>query len=102
MSLTILKAEGKYLVWSVEAKAPVSYGLDHSQVWDFVRDGWGIAAIGGIFGRMIIADKLGTSSRLYDSFEATVRGNRAGPNCSELTSEEIVEKFIRNPGSLHV
>jgi hypothetical protein len=87
---------GNYLLWSTGADAPLTPGMPLSRLEMLLRIEEGEDYMEYDHPRrMRFVEEYGTSNRAPcpTSFEELIRGNRAGPNESELSLEEIVEKF---------
>lgn len=87
-----------YLEWSTVVDAPVSYGMNRVEAMDY------LTSRGGLFcppstreqaeASLQRADKTGTSwFNVPRNVEETIACNRAGPNETELTREEIIKTY---------
>ena len=95
----ILKLEGKYLVWSSIVDAPITYGMTLDELREYWREEYGRSGKDDLERILPRVESHGFSSPRYSSFADVIEGNRAGENESELTLDEIVEKYVRNPPS---
>jgi len=92
------KPEGvrRFFLWSTFVDAPVSYACSIAELEDYYRDMYGQAGMGALPARIERAISKGTSSFIDESLHDLVRGNRAGPDETELTYDELIE-YIMNP-----
>lgn len=103
MARTILRLEDSrdgaafYLEWSSVVDAPITFGLTREEMAVYHRDEYGRLDHELHFARrMKAADENKFQFGL--TAEKIIAGNRAGPDESELTYEEIVDKFWRRRG----
>lgn len=93
-----------YLEWSTVVDAPVTYGLPLEEFTAYYQERYGSGDMepflyDGLseFGRRLDrVNAQGTSCMLGQSFEELTRFNRAGDNETQLSYEEIVDKYVRN------
>lgn len=94
MARFIIKIEDKYFEWSTVVDAPITYGLTREQFEDYYRGEYGAVGMEDLPNRLARADTIGTSSLMgYKSVEEAIAGNRAGPNETELTADEILVAY---------
>jgi hypothetical protein len=81
------KRDGRevYFDWSTTVDAPVSQGMTREQLAGYFTD--------ALAPRLERVDLKGTSSHLHASAAENIAGNRAGPNETELTAQEIIERY---------
>lgn len=86
-----------YMEWTSISNGPRSYGMTLDEFKKYYRDEYGRFEYDhNLQPRLDRVDEKGTSSRLHDSAEDVISGNRCGPNDTELTKEQIIEAFIIN------
>lgn len=86
-------AEDEYMEWSTVVDAPVTYICTRKEFEDFYRKEYGEDGMRTLPERMERVEQKGTSCLLDDSAEQTVKFNRAGPNESTLTFDEIRQRY---------
>ena len=93
-----LEDDGKeyFLEWSPIVDAPVTYGMPFDEFRDFYQYEYGHSRMEEFEQRIARARSTGTSSLFPESAEDMMSFNRAGPDETELTKEEIIQKYIRN------
>jgi hypothetical protein len=97
----IIKIEDYYLDWSTIVDAPITFGLDLKRFNKYYEEEYGRVGMLNLPERLNRVDEKGTSSLDYESVEDLIDFNRAGPNESCLTLDEIysaycLKKPIRN------
>lgn len=83
---------GYYLEWSTVVDAPVTFGMSREEFADHHRREYG-AKPDRLPERMGRVDRYGTSCRLGTSAATMVAANRAGPDETELSMEELVRWY---------
>jgi hypothetical protein len=97
MGRCIIKIKGKYFLWSTVVDAPISYGMTLNELKDYVGGEYGVQGLRHLKERLKKVEKHGTSMIDDASLEDTISLNRAGDNESEITADEIYEKYtLRN------
>jgi len=87
--------EPRYLIWSTIVDAPVTYGMPLKELKSFYRDEYGRRDFELNFDdRMKRVHEKGTSAHMDRNASETILVNRAGPNETELTHEEIWIKYV--------
>lgn len=92
-------APDKYVEWSSIVDAPVTCVLTRAQMVTHLNFRYGFDKRVDIVDRMQRADTFGTSlsdesrSNYGTSTEEFIRGNRAGPNETEIRLDEIITKY---------
>ena len=96
-----LEDDGKeyFLEWSTIVDAPVSYAMQYDEFRDFYQQEYGRSKMAEFEERIARARAKGTSSMLHESADDIIDWNRAGPNETNLSKEEIIEKYIRQRGN---
>ena len=86
-----------YLEWSTVVDAPVTYGLTRQEFEEYYRKQYGQVGMDGLADRMTRVDRVGTSSCLswHKSADDHLSGNRAGPDETEATRDEILARYCR-------
>jgi DNA polymerase II large subunit len=83
-----------YLVWSTSWDAPVGYGMSLEELQARVREEEGRRGLRELPERLVRVEATGTS--FYDSsVDDTIRFNRAGPEETQATRDEIVAHYCR-------
>lgn len=82
-----------YLEWSTVVDAPVTYGMSMGEFEDYYKSAYGNEGMIGLPERMIRVEKKGTSSIIDDNLHTLIRGNKAGDDESELTYEELIDRY---------
>ena len=84
-----------FLLWSTVVDAPVTYGLPREEFDDFMQDEHGRQYMEKDHpDRMARAEKFGTSALgRPTSFSDIIVCNRAGPNETPLSMEEIMAEY---------
>lgn len=100
MPRPIVKLEGKYLVWSTISDGPASWGMTREELIDYFQKEYGNQGVYELGPRLERVDEKGTSSHDDEDADDTVWLNRAGPREKPLHREEIIEFYIRRPGTL--
>jgi len=87
-----------YLEWSTIVDAPTTYGMTLEQFTDHYRERYGSDGVHGLSARLERVAKHGSSCAWEaQSAEDMISGNRAGPDETELTREQIIEEYCRRP-----
>ena len=85
-----------YTEWSTASDAPVYKGMGLEHFTQQYASNYGKLALAGLPERLARADTKGTSSTdPTETLESLVRFNRAGPDESSLTLEELKAKFCK-------
>jgi hypothetical protein len=93
MGRYIIKLDEYYLEWSTIVDAPVTFGMKREDFEAYYREMYGINGMRDLSKRLERADKKGTSSHYHESADDVISGNRAGPNESKLTRDEIYQAY---------
>lgn len=93
MGRCIVKIKDRYFLWSTVVDAPISYGMDKHDIKMFL-----LRSINYITAEIIDislerADENGCSFP-QESLEEILMCNRAGDDETELTAEEIYDKYV--------
>lgn len=83
------------LEWSSVVDAPVSFGMTSEEFNAYYQEEYGKEGMRDLDQRLERVWKKGTSAHLYDSAEELVSFNRAGPNETSLSVEDIIEWYCR-------
>jgi len=89
-----------YLLWSSVADAPITYGMTLSEFREYYshENGHSESIMANLDRRMERVAESGTSDALCrDPVEKWTACNRAGENEEQLTFDEIVEQWVRQP-----
>jgi len=92
----IIKLDGeigeRYLEWSTIVDRPVTYGMPLEEFKEYYRDEYGKQGMWNLDERMKRVESKGTSE-LDDDLDGTLKHNRAGPDETFLTKEEIYQIY---------
>lgn len=99
MSSFIIKIKDQYLEWSTIVDAPVTFGMELKHFKRYYQKSNGTNGMSHFQERIDRADKTGSSGYPpYNTLWSIIVGNRAGPNESELTEDEIYQAYcLRQP-----
>lgn len=89
--------EERYLEWSTIVDAPVTYGMTYDEFLEYYRVEYGAHSMDnlvGEHGRMQRVHAKGTSERDAKSVHDTIIPNRADDKETELTYDEIWQKYV--------
>ncbi len=84
----------RYMAWSLHVQMPVTRGMAAPEFEAYHRAEYGLAGMRDFRERLARAQQTGTSWVFYDSGQRHVDRNRAGPNRSRLTLDEIWEQYV--------
>jgi hypothetical protein len=93
MPTLIIKLADKYLEWSTISDSPATYGMSLDEFKSYYRDRYGQAGVEWLGHRLARVEAKDTSSFVDASVDETIACNRAGPNESKLSKEQIIEKY---------
>ena len=93
MPTFIIKLEDKYFEWSTIVDAPVTFAMSRDELEEHIKEEYGNEGLRELPERLKRVDKQGTSCCVPLTVEDLISCNRAGDGESELTKEEILEKF---------
>jgi hypothetical protein len=91
----IIKLNEKYLEWSTVVDAPVSHGMTRQEFTDWYVREHGFFSVNELEERLQRADKKGVSALMYKDVDELIGHNRAGPNETCLTKDELIEAFAK-------
>ena len=98
MGKPIIKLGEYYLEWSSVVDAPVTFGMSLEDFKEYYRMMYGEQGMRGLDERLARVATKGTSDFADPDVEATISGNRAGPDEARLTQEEIFITYcLRKP-----
>jgi hypothetical protein len=81
-----------FLDWSTIVDAPITYGMDEEEFLKYHLEEYGKNESQDAPQRIKRAKETGTSSLCY-TLDELIDFNRAGPNETNLTYDELVEKY---------
>lgn len=94
----IIKIEDYYLEWSTIVDAPITFGMKLEDFVDYYAQWYGESSISGLDDRLARVEKNGTSSMIGKTLDELISGNRAGPDKSCLTKDELYQAWcLRKP-----
>lgn len=82
-----------YLLWSTVVDAPVTYGMDWEEYMDFIRQEEGQEGINRLLSRKGRLEEVGVTGLGWKDVADVVTINRAGPDETELSLDEIIQKY---------
>lgn len=85
-----------WLVWSTVVDAPITYGLSLDELREYWREEYGRSGMDGLERSIELANETGFSSRIRKSLEDVICANHAADDGSELTLEQIIQKYCRD------
>lgn len=91
MAHSIIKVEGKYLIWSTVVDAPITYGMTREQLEKYWRDEYGRRGMEDLAERIGRADEKGTSAWADDDAFETIRMLGANNHWDDPVLMEIHE-----------
>ena len=87
-----------YLLWSSIVDAPVTVGMTMDEFMADYKERYGTEGMDGLPARLERVEKTGTSDAVSRTpVRNWIEGNRAGELESELSFDEIVDAYIRQP-----
>lgn len=88
-----------YLIWSTIVDAPITEGMTHEEFMEYYAAEYGRQGLEALPERMKRVEQSGCSDATdRRPVEEWIGGfNRAGPDESRLTFDEIVDTYIRKP-----
>lgn len=94
----IVKLKNHYLEYSTIVDAPVTWGMPLEEFKKYYQQEYGLDGMRSLPERLERVEAKGTSSQLDDSAEDCLSCNRAGPDETELTVDEIYQAYcLRQP-----
>lgn len=91
--------ESRYLEWSTIVDAPVTYGMTLEQFMRWYKDQFGAKDFKEVLPeRLTRVEAKGTSS-LGWTLEEVLSSNRAGPNETHLTYDQIWDEYCTKDGA---
>lgn len=82
----------RYCEWSTVVDAPISWLMPLSMFEEHIRDEYGAEGLRALPARLERVHATGTSMHNHTRDEL-IAGNRAGPGETELTAEEICDRY---------
>lgn len=93
MGRFIVKLEDYYFEWSTISDRPATFGMKLDEFTRFYREEYGRRGMQELPARLERVEKCGTSSYDSETPEELFLCNRAGPNESKLSAEEIYKAY---------
>ena len=93
MGRCIIKINDKYFEWSTIVDAPVTYGMNREELKEYIKRQYGNRGMRELPHRLKRVEKRGASWVDKHDLDYTIAFNRAGEDESELTKQEIYEKY---------
>lgn len=101
MGRCIAYHDGLFFEWSSVVDAPVTFGMTEAELREHIATRYGAEGLSIADNRIERAKRIGTSYIDHEeSFDDLVNFNRAGPNETRLTKDQIVQIYMvekRNP-----
>lgn len=97
MGRYIIKLKDCYLEYSSIVDAPTTFGMSLKEFKKFYRAQYGENGIHELEARLERVKQYGTSAIPPETAESFLSGNRAGPDESELTPDEIYQAYCVPP-----
>ncbi len=82
-----------YLEWSTVVDAPITYGMSLEEFKAYYKEEYGRSSMDELEKQLERVEEIGTSSRIHDSVDDLIAFNRAGDNESQISKEELIQKF---------
>jgi len=89
----IAKIDNFYLEWSTVVDAPVTFGMALDEFKEYYRQKHGEIGMTGLADRLARVEQKGVSSHLDGSVESLFAYNRAGPNETCLSTNQIKRAY---------
>ncbi len=90
--------EDYYLIWSSVVDAPITEGMTYDELLEYYKFEYGQSGMKRLQERLARVEETGCSDAISrEPLKKWVAFNRAGPNESQLTFEEIIDVYIRRP-----
>jgi len=86
-----------YSEWSSVVDAPITYLLTREDFEQYYREEYGRFGMQDFQKMMERVDETGTSSRHFTR-EEIISANRAGPNETKITEQEIIRHYLLEAG----
>jgi hypothetical protein len=93
MGRFIIKIKDMYLEYSSITDSPVTFGMVLDEFKKYYKTVYGATEMHELEIRLKRVDEQGTSGYYKTTLEDFLAGNRAGPNESTLTTEEIYKAY---------
>ena len=93
MGRCIVKIKDKYLEWSSIVDAPVTFGMTLDELKGYIKEEYGREGMRELDKRLERVERTGASTIYEKSVDSIISCNRAGPNESHLTLEEIYQAY---------
>jgi len=96
MGRYIIKIKDRYFEWSTVVDAPITYGMTEDELRAYTKDEYGEEGLSRLPERLARVAQNGCSSHV-ESLADVIVYNRAGPNETRLTEEEIYARYAEAP-----
>jgi len=98
MGRGIIKIKDAYFEWSTVSDSPTTWGMTLDDFREYVKEEYGQNGIRRLDRRLQRVEEYGTSFLFEKNARQVIAYNRAGPNETELTENEIYRAyFLREP-----
>lgn len=98
MATYIVKLEDYYFEWGTITDAPLTFGMSLREFQEYYLEEYGRSGYKKLAGRLKRVEEHGTSSRMGYTPTRLLTHNRAGPERSRLTVDEILQVYcLRQP-----
>jgi len=92
----IIKIKDRYFEWSTVVDAPITYGMTEDELRVYIKNEYGTDGLSRLPERLARVATKGCSS-CVQSLAHLVEYNRAGPNETCLTEQEIYARYAEAP-----
>lgn len=87
-----------YLMWSSVVDAPITYGMDLGDFREWYRFEYGNQGMNVFEQKIQTVNERGISSwPYYKNLDEAILCNRAGENETQLSKEQLLDKYCINP-----
>lgn len=94
MGRFIVKVKDYYLEWSTVTDSPVTFGMEKATFVRYYRAEYGRGGLRALEKRLERVEEHGSSAHESDGWPPDLfKGNRAGPDESSLTEDEIYRAY---------
>lgn len=93
MGRIICYYDGLFFEWSTVVDAPVTKGMKREEFEEYYLDSYGKSSYIDMTQRLSRAENNGTSSMIGHTLEELIECNRAGPQETRLTFDQIISQI---------
>lgn len=92
MGKFIIQIKDKYFEWSTIVDAPVTFGMSHEELFNYIKREQGEQGLRLLPMRLERVNQKGTSA-IGSTIDDLISGNRAGINENKLSIDEIYDLY---------